>query len=171
MKLPSTHEQFVLHWGEMGQKWGINRTTAQVHALLLCSEDPLHAQEISESLEIARSNISTAIRELQGWELIHTVPIKGDRKDYFTAEKSVWEVLSLIARKRVEREILPTLTFLRDLKEQEGSRGGSFGKLLQDFIDIFESCIRFYERLASFPKGVTKRILKLDQKLKKLVGD
>ena len=105
--LPLALERFVLHWGEMGGQWGVNRSVSQIHALLYLSERPLTADEIADTLGLARSNVSNSIKELLGWNLIRRVPIRGDRRDHFEAETDIWEVFLRIAAGRKEREIDP----------------------------------------------------------------
>ena len=106
-------QQFVLHWGEMGNRWGINRTVAQIHALLFVSETPLHADEICEVLEVARSNVSTSLRELQNWGIVKVVHVKGDRRDHFETLKDVFEMFRIIMAERKRREIDPTIAILK----------------------------------------------------------
>jgi DNA-binding transcriptional regulator GbsR (MarR family) len=106
-------ERFVLQWGDLGGKWGVNRSVAQIHALLYLSERALTAEEIAERLGLARSNVSNSIKELQAWNLIRRVPIKGDRRDHFEAETDVWEIFARIAMGRKEREIDPAIATLR----------------------------------------------------------
>ncbi|HET6929726.1 MAG TPA: MarR family transcriptional regulator, partial [Candidatus Acidoferrum sp.] len=105
-------QKFILHWGEMGTKWGINRTVAQVHALLFLSPKPLPADEISETLSVARSNVSTSLRELQGWGIVSLVHVLGDRRDHFQTTKDVWEIFRTVSEERKRREIDPTLRVL-----------------------------------------------------------
>src|ERR671918_2179719 len=99
-KLSSVQQKFILHWGEMGTRWGINRTVAQIHALLYISSHPLHAEEIAETLSIARSNVSTSLRELQGWRIVKVVHLLGDRRDHFESMKDVWEMFRIILDER-----------------------------------------------------------------------
>src|SRR5215831_6520497 len=110
---PPALERFVLHWGEMGGQWGVNRSVSQIHALLFLSERPLSAEEIADTLGLARSNVSNSIKELLGWNLIRRVPIRGDRRDHFEAETDVWEVFLRIAAGRKEREIDPAIAVLK----------------------------------------------------------
>jgi DNA-binding transcriptional regulator GbsR (MarR family) len=112
-KLPGAIERFVLHWGDMGGQWGVNRSVSQIHALLYLSERPLMAEEIAATLGLARSNVSTSIKELMAWNLIRRVPIKGDRREHFEAETDPWEIATRIAAIRKEREIDPALDALR----------------------------------------------------------
>jgi len=111
--LPPALEHFVLQWGDLGSNWGVNRSVAQIHALVYLSERPLTAEEIAEQLGLARSNVSNSIKELQGWDLIRRVPIKGDRRDHFEAETDVWEIFSRIVLGRKAREIDPAIAALR----------------------------------------------------------
>jgi DNA-binding transcriptional regulator GbsR (MarR family) len=113
MQLTDSMQTFILHWGEMGSRWGVNRTVAQVHALLYLSSEPLTADEIVETLSVARSNVSTSLRELQNWELVELVPSMGDRRDRFRTSHDVWQLFLTVIEKRIEREIVPTLIVLR----------------------------------------------------------
>src|SRR5678809_1795069 len=105
--LPPALERFVLHWGDLGSQWGVNRSVAQIHALLYLSERPLTAEAIADQLGLARSNVSNSIKELLGWGLIHRVPVLGDRRDHFAAEIDIWEIVTRIAKGRKAREIDP----------------------------------------------------------------
>src|SRR6201993_1563522 len=107
-------EKFILHWGEMGARWGINRTVAQIHALLYLSAKPLHAEEIVETLGVARSNVSTSLKELQGWGIVRMVHVMGDKRDHFESMKDVWEMFRAVLDERKRREIDPTLAMLRE---------------------------------------------------------
>src|ERR1051325_1107166 len=112
--LTAIQKQYILHWGEMGTRWGINRTVAQIHALLYLSPKPLAADEIAETLSVARSNVSTSIRELQSWGIIRTVHVMGDRRDHFESLKDVWEMCRIVMDERKKRECDPTLKVLRE---------------------------------------------------------
>jgi DNA-binding transcriptional regulator GbsR (MarR family) len=113
MKLTDSTKQFILHWGEMGTRWGVNRTVAQVHALLYLSPESLTAEDIAETLSVARSNVSTSLKELQNWNLVQIDSRIGDRRDYFQTSSDVWALFLTVVEQRVEREIVPTLTMLR----------------------------------------------------------
>src|SRR6202163_2753346 len=120
-KLPAAVERFVLHWGDMGDEWGVNRSVSQIHGLLYLSETPMTADDIADTLGMARSNVSNSIKELLGWNLIRRVPIMGDRRDHFEAETNIWEIVARIAAGRKEREIDPALAALRAcVAEAEG---------------------------------------------------
>jgi DNA-binding transcriptional regulator GbsR (MarR family) len=113
MKLNESAKQFILHWGEMGTRWGVNRTVAQVHALLYLSPESLTAEDIAETLSVARSNVSTSLKELQNWNLVQIESRIGDRRDYFQTSSDVWTLFLTVLDQRVEREILPTIAMLR----------------------------------------------------------
>jgi len=115
MTVSNSMQEFILHWGEMGTRWGVNRTVAQVHALLYLSPEPLTAEEISDALSVARSNVSTSLKELQNWNLIQIESRMGDRRDYFRTSFDVWTLFLTVVEQRVEREILPTMTMLQRL--------------------------------------------------------
>src|SRR5882757_6727895 len=113
--LPSLSQKFILHWGEMGTRWGINRTVAQIHALLYLSPKPLNAEEIAETLSVARSNVSTSLKELQSWGIVRLAHVMGDRRDHFESMKDVWEMFRVIMDERKKRETDPTLHLLREM--------------------------------------------------------
>jgi DNA-binding transcriptional regulator GbsR (MarR family) len=118
MTLTTSMKEFILHWGEMGARWGVNRTVAQVHALLYLSAESLTAEEIADALSVARSNVSTSLKELQNWNLIQTDSRMGDRRDYFRTSADVWTLFLTVVDQRVEREIIPTMTMLQRLVVQ-----------------------------------------------------
>ena len=113
MQLTGSMKQFILHWGEMGARWGVNRTVAQVHALLYLSPESLTAEDIADTLSVARSNVSTSLKELQNWNLVQVDSRIGDRRDFFQTSADVWTLFLTVVEQRVEREIIPTLTMLR----------------------------------------------------------
>src|ERR1700687_2822457 len=106
--LTGVQKQYILHWGEMGTRWGINRTVAQIHALLYLSPRALPAEEIAETLSVARSNVSTSIRELEGWGIVRAVHVLGDRREHYESMKDVWEMFRLVIEQRKRREGDPT---------------------------------------------------------------
>ena len=113
--LSPTSRRFVMHWGEMGSRWGVNRTVAQIHALLFLAGRPMHADEIVEALAVARSNVSTSLRELINLNLVRVVHLLGDRRDHFETSKDVWELFRTVVRERKAREFDPTVAMLKDL--------------------------------------------------------
>src|SRR5580700_9299367 len=112
--LTPVQQKFILHWGEMGTRWGINRTVAQIHALLFISQRPLHAEEIVETLDVARSNVSTSLKELQGWGIVKLVHVMGDKRDHFESMKDVWEMFRVVLDERKKREFDPTMRMLHE---------------------------------------------------------
>ena len=116
MVLTKTVREFILHWGEMGSRWGVNRTVAQVHALLYLAAEPLTAEDIAEALTVARSNVSASLRELQNWQLVQAAHQMGDRRDFFSTSHDVWQLFFTVVRQRVEREIEPTIAVLGRLE-------------------------------------------------------
>lgn len=152
-------EKFILHWGEMGSLWGINRTMAQIHALLFISDEPLSANEIMDELQISRGNVSMALRELIAWGIASRVHIKGERREYYTTEKDVWTMFRIIARERKKREVDPTISVLREsvtaLNEFPAAEGQYERKQLQSLLDFFETGVHVYEDLeAQNPNSV-----------------
>ena len=115
MELTDLQRKVVLHWGEMGSMWGVNRTVSQIHALLFVHGRPLHAEEISETLNVARSNVSNSLKELQSWNLVRVTHMLGDRRDYFETGVDVWELFRTVVRERKEREFDPTVRMLREI--------------------------------------------------------
>lgn len=119
MNLPPLTETFVLHFGEMGGRWGINRTVGQIYALLFLSDRPLNAEEMTEALGVSRSNVSMGLKELEAWRLVRKRHLPDDRRDYFQAPDDIWQILRTLAEERRKREIDPTLTMLRDVLMDE----------------------------------------------------
>src|SRR5947207_11801607 len=111
-KLSPLQQQFILHWGEMGTRWGINRTVAQIHALLYISPQPLPAEDIAETLNVARSNVSTSLKELQGWRIVKLTHVLGDKRDHFESMKNAWDMFRIVLDERKRREIDPTMAML-----------------------------------------------------------
>jgi DNA-binding transcriptional regulator GbsR (MarR family) len=174
MKLTSTAQRFVLHWGEMGEAWGVNRTVAQIHALLFFHGRPVHAEEISETLSVARSNVSNSLKELQSWKLIRATQILGDRRDYFETSSDVWELFRTVVRGRREREFEPTVRVLTEL-----THDSSFAKEPVDVQDRVRDTLRLMEILGTWADemlrltpGTLERVLKLGARVQKFVrGD
>ena len=165
--------KFILHWGEMGTRWGINRTVAQIHALLYLSPKPLNAEEISEALSVARSNVSTSLRELQGWGIIRVVHVLGDRRDHFESLKDVWELFRQVLDERKRREIDPTLSILRDcvIEAEKAGPGEKYSReRLGELLGFFETTTAWYEQIRRMPTGAVIKFVKMGDKLRKLIG-
>src|SRR5882724_10327933 len=123
MTLTPLTRKFILHWGEMGTRWGINRTVAQVHALLYVSPQALNAEEIAGTLSVARSNVSNSLKELQNWGLVKVVHVLGDRRDHFETFKDVWQMFQVVMIERKKREIEPTIALLHEAINETDSEG------------------------------------------------
>ena len=166
--LPAAVERFVLHWGDMGGQWGVNRSVSQIHALLYLSEKPLTADDIAETLAMARSNVSNSIKELLGWDLIRRVPVMGDRRDHFEAEGDIWEIVSRIAAGRKQREIDPALRALRTcVAEAEGdtSLHPIAAKRLKEMLEFTESMDRWYSQMVKLPKAKLATLINFGTKI------
>jgi len=173
MKLSSVQQKFVLHWGEMGTRWGINRTVAQIHALLFISPKPLPAEDIAETLEVARSNVSTSLKELQGWGIVKLVHVMGDKRDHFESMKDVWEMFRVVLDERKKREIDPTVAMLRECiaeAEKDGTTDRQTEQRLRDLRAFFETTIAWYDQIRQWPMSVVTRFVKLGDKVRKLLG-
>src|SRR6266403_4453274 len=173
MKLSPVQQKFILHWGEMGTRWGINRTVAQIHALLYISPKPLNAEEIAETLAVARSNVSNSVKELQGWGIVKLVHVMGDKRDHFESMKNVWEMFRVVLDERKKREIDPTLSMLRECL-LEAEKGGGTDKFteqrLRELRSFFETTVAWYNLIRSWPASALPRFVKLGDKIRKLLG-
>lgn len=172
MTLSPVVQKFVLHWGEMGTRWGINRTVAQVHALLFISPKPLTADEIMETLSVARSNVSTSLKELQTWGVIKVVHTMGDRRDHFESLKDVWEMFKLVLAERRRREVDPTVQVLRECLsgKEKGGTDDYQTQRLRDMLEFFESGTACFEDVNRLSPSALKKIGKLSGKVAKLLG-
>lgn len=172
-QLSTAKKRFVLHWGEMGTRWGINRTVAQIHALLHVSATPLTAEEVASTLSVARSNVSTSIRELQGWGLVRPVHMLGDRRQHFESIKDVWEMFRIIIEQRKRREIDPTLEVLRLCisENEKGEAKDEYTKeRLQEIYDFFADVEALYADIRKFPVTAVRRIVKTRGAVRKLLS-
>jgi DNA-binding transcriptional regulator GbsR (MarR family) len=173
MKLTPVMEKFVLHWGEMGWRWGINRSVAQVHALLMLTPKPLPADEIAETLAVARSNVSTSIKELQGWGLVRTVHVFGDRREHFETLQDVWEMFLVVMRERKKRELDPTLATLRECaKEAKAGKTDAEHTVrrIGELIEFIELSASWVERTQGLSPAATRKLLALGDKVFRMVG-
>lgn len=168
MKLTPVMKDFVVHWGEMGTKWGINRTVAQIHALLHISPDPLSADEITDLLMIARSNVSNSLRELENWGLIRVTHIIGDRKEHYECMKDVWQMFRVILDERKKREVDPTLEVLRNCIaeiDKTKSEDPYVRKQIKEFLDFFELMTDWYDRMRVMPVDKILEVLHVKKKI------
>ncbi len=172
-KLSPVEERFILHWGEMGTKWGINRTVAQIHALLHIASRPLNADDIVDTLGVARSNVSNSLKELQGWRIVRMVHVMGDKRDHFEALPDVWETFRIVLDERKRREIDPTLAVLHECIEKAKSDrqiGKHTEQKLRDLAEFFETTTGWYGQIRNLPTAGLKQFARLGGKAGKFFG-
>ena len=164
---PGVSERFVLHWGEMAARWGVNRTVAQIHALLYLSDRPLDAEDIAARLRVARSNVSTSLRELQNWDLVKVVHLMGDRRDHYETLQDPWELLRVLVKERKKREFDPTVAFLRECADsREFPRAvATTQKRLRETLALMELLSSWAEQMLAMDNAVLKRLMKLGAKM------
>lgn len=163
--------RFVLHWGEMGSRWGVNRTVSQIHALLYLAGRPMHAEEISEVLAVARSNVSNSLKELQNWNLVRAVHLMGDRRDHFETSSDVWDLFRTVVRERKAREFDPTISVLRECVTDKG-----FGKedpgaqlRIRETLALMESLSGWGDEMLRLEPETLMKVMKLGAKIQKLL--
>lgn len=157
-------KKYILHWGEMGTRWGVNRTVSQIHALLYLASQPLTAEEISDLLSVARSNVSTSIKELQSWGLIMVEPVMGDRRDYFTVKGGTWDMLMTIMEERKRREIEPTLTLLRQcVLEMDGDTNtpDEVKEKISSMLTFVSTLTDWFDQVKNLPKSTLVTLMKM----------
>lgn len=172
MKLSPAVEKYVLHWGEMGTRWGTNRTVAQIQALLYLSPEPLRADQIVDALSVARSNVSTSIRELQSYRLVRMTHVLGDRRDYFESLHDVWELFRVIIEQRKQRELNPTLSMLRTAAEEvdlEKDTDPVTKERIRNMLAFVETTSDWYEQISDIPTPTLTKLMKLGKSITKLV--
>jgi DNA-binding transcriptional regulator GbsR (MarR family) len=172
MKLTPVMEKYILHWGEMGTRWGVNRSVAQIHSLLYLAARPLAAEEIAETLGIARSNVSTSLKELQSWGLVRLLHIKGDRRDHFEALSDLWETFFAIVENRKRRELDPTLSVLRDCCLESEDDQETCAETKQRIVaatQFLEMLLTWYDQVRRLPHAVLFRILSLGAKVEQVL--
>jgi DNA-binding transcriptional regulator GbsR (MarR family) len=157
-------QQFVLHWGNLGDRWGVNRSVSQIHALLYVADKPLTAEEIADSLGIARSNVSNSLRELLAWDLIRAVPVLRDRRTFYVAETDLWTLVSRIAAGRKERELDPAAAALKEClaaAETDDQVSPVATRRLREMLDFVERTGRWYEQMIRLPRAQITSLMKL----------
>lgn len=169
MKMPALHQEFVLHFGEMGSRWGINRTVGQIYALLFLSAEALNADQITEALGISRSNTSMGLKELQAWSLVRLKHVPGDRKDHFTTPDDLWQIVRTLIEERKKREIDPTLSKLRAL-EMQGPAGDDYSEArISELREMIEMMTGFYEDMARLETEKLVRLMTYGSRLAGLI--
>lgn len=171
MDLSDTSRKFILHWGEMGTRWGVNRTVAQIHALLYLHGKPVPADEIADTLGVARSNVSNSIRELQAWNLVKLVHVMGDRRDHFETSTDIWELTRTIVRERKEREIAPTMDMLRSLLDSPELMvdGVDRAARIKAMLEMLESLNLWSDEMLRLDAETLGKVLRLGAKIQKLI--
>jgi DNA-binding transcriptional regulator GbsR (MarR family) len=170
--LTPVQQKFILHWGEMGTRWGINRTVAQIHALLYIWPKPLNAEEIKLTLSVARSNVSNSLRELSGWGLLRTIQKLGDRKDHYATLDDPWEMFRIVGNERKRREMDPTAAMLAEcLDEVKKSRkvDSHTERRISDMKDFFDDTMGCFDKLNALPTGTLRKLTKMTDKVLKLL--
>ncbi len=170
-------QKFVLHWGEMGTRWGLNRTVAQVHALLYLSKRPLTAEDIQDQLGVARSNVSGSLKELQAWGIVRRVHVMGDRRDHFESLKDVYEIFRLVVEERKRREMDPTLIVLRECLadvEKDRATDAHTRSRLKEMLNFFETSSGLYDQVKGWPTSTFVKLSSMGagmgDKWRKLLG-
>ena len=170
--MPSQIQQeFILHFGEMGSRWGINRTVGQIYALLFLSETPLNADQIVDALGVSRSNVSMSLKELQSWNLVRLRHMPDDRRDYFETPEDLWEIVRILVAERKKREIDPTLTKLRELEMAAPEGADTYAlRRMSDLRDLIETLTGFYDEMDRLETEKLVALLKTGHKLRKLIA-
>ena len=162
MPLSKAASEFILHWGEMGSRWGVNRTVAQVHALLYLSPQPLTAEDIADALSVARSNVSTSLRELQNWQLVQSTQKMGDRRDFFSTSHDVWLLFFTVLQQRVEREIEPTIAALGRLAaEARAEKQPEVTARIAAMHAFLHETHGWYQQMARLPPSTLRSLMSL----------
>ena len=165
-------EAFILHWGEMGTNWGVNRSVAQIHALLYLSDRPINAEEISETLKLARSNVSTALKELQSYGIVRRQHVSGDRRDHFVAETDLWELLMRISAERKRRELDPTIELLAQIKARIDDRKdvpSHVRERISRMHEFISTLTNWYDQVRRLPKPTLVTLMKLGAKVAQFI--
>lgn len=174
MKMSPAVERYVLHWGEMGTRWGTNRTVAQIHALLYLSPRPLRADEIVDLLSVARSNVSTSIRELQSYGLVKMTHVLGDRRDYYESLNDCWELFRVIVEQRKQRELNPTLSMLRqcaDGIDRENDTDDVTKERVRSMLEFVEQLTDWYDKIVEVPTPKLRKLMTLGAGITRFVKD
>ncbi len=171
MELTDISRRFIVHWGEMGTNWGVNRSVAQIHALLFVHGRPLHAEEIADTLVLARSNVSNSLKELLNWRLIRVTQALGDRRDYYETSSDVWELFRTIVRQRKEREFDPTVALLRDLSVDPAlaQESPEMQDRLRSTLDFMQTLGSWSDEMLRLSPATLEKILRLGAQVQRFV--
>jgi DNA-binding transcriptional regulator GbsR (MarR family) len=171
--LSLVEQKFILHWGEMGTRWGVNRTVAQLHALLFMSPRPLNADDLVETLGVARSNVSISLKELQGWGIVKLVHVLGDKRDHFESMKDVWEMFRIVMDERKKREFDPTLRMLHEFiveAEKDKATDEYTEQRLRELHKFFETTTAWYAHVRRWPTASLLKFMKAGDRVLKVMG-
>jgi DNA-binding transcriptional regulator GbsR (MarR family) len=174
VQLTQTMQRYIVHWGEMGSRWGMNRSVAQIHALLFLSEKPLNADEIGETLGVARSNVSTGLKELVTWDLVHITHVLGDRRDFFAAQQDTWEVIRAIMEGRKRRELDPTLAALRECAAQlqkDKDTPAAVRQRIVTQLEFLETVTRWFDAMMRMPRKTLLKMMRMGERIAKILGE
>jgi len=171
MQLTDISRRFIVHWGEMGTNWGVNRSVAQIHALLYVHGQPLHAEDIADTLVLARSNVSNSLKELLNWRLIRVTHLLGDRRDYYETSGDVWELFRTIVRERKEREFDPTVALLRELAADPALENESpaLQDRLRSTLSLMQTLGTWSEEMLRLSPATLEKILRLGAQVQRFV--
>lgn len=171
MNMPSLVLRFVLHFGEMGSRWGINRTVGQIYALLFASANSLNADEIAEALDVSRSNVSMGLKELQSWRLVRMEHRVGDRRDYFRAPDDVWQIFRTLADERKKREVDPTLSMLREavMEKVQDPAEQYAQKRMQEMHDLIELVTDWFSEVQRMDQATLMTLMKMGTRVQKIL--
>lgn len=171
MELTDISRRFIVHWGEMGSNWGVNRSVAQIHALLYVHGQPLHAEDIADTLALARSNVSNSLKELLNWRLIRVVHLLGDRRDYYETSGDVWELFRTIVRERKEREFDPTVALLRELSADPAlaKESPAMQDRLRSTLELMQTLGSWSDEMLRLTPATLEKILRLGAQVQRFV--
>ena len=172
IQLSELGNQFVLHWGEMGTRWGINRTVSQIHALLYYTGKPANAEQIADALQIARSNVSNSLKELQNWKLVRITHMMGDRRDYFETSLDIWALFSTVITERKKREFDPTVQFLQSFYNENTFNNNELEskKRVKEMLDLMQTVSVCGDEMIKLKPETLTKIMKYGAKIKALIG-
>ena len=172
IQLSELGNQFILHWGEMGSRWGINRTVSQIHAFLYFIGKPANAEQIAETLQVARSNVSNSLKELQNWHLIRITHMMGDRRDYYETSLDIWALFNTVINERKKREFDPTVTFLKEFLEKNTFNNNELEakKRVQEMLNLMQTLSIWGDEMLKLKPETLTKIMKYGAKIKVLLG-
>lgn len=171
MTLTDIEQEFVLHFGEMGSRWGINRTVGQIYAVLFLSPEPLHADALVQALGVSRSNVSMGLKELQAWRLVRLRHIAGDRRDHFATPEDLWEIVRILVAERKKREIDPTLSKLRELEMRRPTEADAHAHArIREMRALIEDMMGFYEEMDRLETAQLVRLMRMGRQVSRLAA-